>query len=1349
LETFPSAKTGYSFPVVGIGASAGGLKAIQALLAHLPNQTGMAYVIVQHLSRNFKSLMKEILEKETRLPVQMATDGLTLKPDNIYLIPAGRSLTITQNHFIVKDQDQDTPIHFVIDIFFHSLGVEAKDNAIGIILSGTGTDGSRGIRTIKEEGGMVLVQDPDSGDFDGMPLSAIDTHIVDFVLSPDEIAEKLKELADIRAGHSPPPDARQELGSSIPHIFGNVLPILKKQTAVDFGQYKPNTIQRRIEKHMTMHSVKDVEKYEAFLRSQPERVDELYEEILIGVTEFFRDPDAYQALEEKVFPQFLNKLVNHDQIRIWVSGCASGEEVYSIAILLFEFARAHGYTPNFTLLATDISGRALRKASSGAYFPHEIKRVPQELVDRYFLFDGEKYQIIPSVRDNIAFARNDLTLDPPFVNLDLIICRNLLIYLKNRAQRRAILNFHFGLNQGGYMMLGPSENILDLASSFLVLDDRWKIFQAQGATPSIRRYLTFSDVNRPIRKKIPVSTPIRQPDSFSRSHTRTALINLMLNRYPVPFAVFSMEGELVFSGGGAGQFMRVPGLSPNSNVFNMVSKASITALRDAQRRFQQQPGPFSYPDIQVDDHNELPRRTLFLEKLPLSEQDEVIMLEWRDASGDNGAGTTGETIHLKQEEAELLNVVKDLQEKLMAAEYEVENTLEQLETSNEELQAANEELIASNEELQSTNEELQSVNEELHTVNSELQTRNDELTRANDTIDNLISSMDVGALHLDMELRIQFFTPAFTQISSLSQGDIGTHIEKFRFKWQYPRLLNEVFQVLESGKILEREVMSEDRKEVFLVRLFPFKAGKKREGVVITFVNITRLKAVERTLKASEQNQKRILDAVPLIITIFSFAGTIKYINRPQGGYDRDQMIGTSIFDYTNQQNKSELQTLIEQVKTTGEIAQYPFISRSIEGGALRWQNVMVPIQTGKGDVEDLLTVSLKLDQQQLITEAEYTRLNHYASLMNNNATLFSLKDKDFTYQYTSPSMAELLKKPITAIVGQNDFSIFPEQVVHSLRALDQQVLSQQGNILSLDKYELGDLEFRTMSMRFLTKSKEGAIRIGQIGILLGEDFFLGSDSDVETQKRLERVVIDRTEALAAANQELRTITRSMAHDLRTPLRAIQSFGEILFRSLDERLSEQERVHFGKIMRQSRKMSQILSGLISYVKLGSIAVRKEWLDTKVIAREVWEELNHLLIEDQQELIFHNCPPIWADLFMTRQVITNLFSNSIKYRSPHRPLSVEFGAYSDDKTDRWVYYVKDNGIGFSPQHAERIFGVFERLHEGQQQDGYGVGLSIVKKSIELMGGRVWATSQIDQGATFYFNLPKEGGTELQS
>ncbi|MCB1317140.1 MAG: hypothetical protein KDK27_14355, partial [Leptospiraceae bacterium] len=591
VEEIPPDKSP-GFPLIGIGASAGGLNAIQVLFDNMPDDTGMAFVIIQHLSPDFKSMMVELLSRHTGMQIITVQDGVRVRPNCVYLMPASKSMTIQEGRLHLQNKDRSMPLDLPIDLFFNSLGNECADQSVGVILSGTGTDGSRGIKTIKEQGGMIMVQSPDSAQFDGMPVSSIATGLADYVLGPEEMAAELIDYFQRKPGDLSGSliAGRQETRS----VLQQILALIKYQEDVDFTLYKNETILRRLEKCMNIRHISSLEAYLDFLKKHPDEVRFLYRELLIGVTSFFRDTEAWDHLESDVIPALFKDKNALETVRVWVVGCSTGEEAYSLAILLNEYIQKNKLSNDFKIFATDIDKQAIDFASAGIYHEHVVGEFNSNRFKRYFTETEGRYQISKSIRERIVFARHNVIKDPPFIRMDMITCRNLLIYIAPTVQKKIILSFEFSLKRGGYLFLGSSESLGDISKDFHTINRKWKI------------YVLNEKVDRPVpivtdpeRRHLPLFQRRYEPRREEHIGYQDVFSEILIERYAPSCLIINEDFEVLYLTGGVDAFLNFPRKRMNVNLLNMVNEELSLTIRNAVRRASRDEDTLVYNNVPV------------------------------------------------------------------------------------------------------------------------------------------------------------------------------------------------------------------------------------------------------------------------------------------------------------------------------------------------------------------------------------------------------------------------------------------------------------------------------------------------------------------------------------------------------------------------------------------------------------------------------------------------------------------------------------------------------------------------------------------------------------------------------
>jgi two-component system CheB/CheR fusion protein len=823
--------------IVGIGASAGGLEAIESFFQEMPVDSGMAFVVIQHLSPDYKSMMVELLSRKTKIPVHRAEDGLKVKPDNIYLIPPKKNISIFHGKLILTNQKnrEEILINLPVDIFLKSLAEDQGDRAVAVILSGTGSDGTRGVRLIKERGGLVLVQDEASAKFDGMPKAAVSTGVADFILPPGEMPSQL--LAWLRHPYTVKQESKHKeirQDSGLTKLFS----LLRSKTQVDFTHYKMNTISRRIQRRIAVTQSQDLDAYVDYAAKIPAEVKSLYRELLIGVTSFFRDSDVMGQLEHQFLPQ-LFKTITDNELRFWIAGCSTGEEAYTIAILSCEVCEKLGVNADIKIFATDIDKEAIAKAGIGLFSESIAADLSPAVLTKYFYRRGDQYQIARRIREMIVFAQHNLVKDPPFTRIDFVSCRNLLIYLQPVLQQRALEMFNFSLKPGGMLLLGTSETTGTIDNFFESLDQKGKIYKALGKTNPVPVQIEHSQRNQNIQIPLPAGN-IRIPGrAAERSEGKLAqrLLNAISNWYVPLCVVVNEQLEVVYTTGDSrGLFTLPPGRAVYDITKMVDQKIAIPLATGIQKVFRTNEETI-YTNVRVREQNIERNLRLNIRSLPGRKTEApFVSVIFEDINEMTKDDLPPNECNLDEETDQRL---RDLEQELQFSRENLQATIEELETSNEELQATNEELLASNEELQSTNEELQSTNEELYTVNSEYQKKIMELTEAKNDIENLLSSSRIGTLILDEDLSIRHFSKSTKDLFNILESDIGRPLAHLSHKISDFDLITSVQKVQKSDETMEKRVKSENGK-CYLVRIIPYRVGPDSyAGIVVTIVDIS------------------------------------------------------------------------------------------------------------------------------------------------------------------------------------------------------------------------------------------------------------------------------------------------------------------------------------------------------------------------------------------------------------------------------------------------------------------------------------------------------------------------------
>jgi two-component system, chemotaxis family, CheB/CheR fusion protein len=898
-------------PVVGIGASAGGLEALEQFFNNVPHNTGMAFVVIQHLDPHYKGILCEILQRTTEMKVFTVTDLMRIKPNCVYVIPSNTSMSILNNSLHLFEPMETRGLRLPIDLFFRSLAADRNKNSIGIILSGMGSDGSLGLKAIKESNGFVLVQDPSSSKYDSMPRSAIESVVVDIIAPPNELPSKLIKLLD-QPFHEASIKESEKDSSSLEKI----VILLRAQTGHDFSQYKKNTLYRRIERRMGIHQLSKIASYVRYLQENSSEIDILFKELLIGVTSFFRDSDVWDHLKEKVLPSLLSNCKQSYMLRAWIPACSTGEEAYSLAMTFKEVIDKLKPEINLSLqvFATDLDANAIEIARKGIYPANILGDVSQDRLNRFFTKNEDQYRVTNELREMIVFAPQNVIKDPPFTKLDILICRNLLIYLEPDLQKKLLSLFHYSLNNGGVLILGSAETNSAQSRLYTLVDSKLRIYMKSGF-PKQEDLLDFPgsfSITKTNTGKNLTSTKV--PDNI-----QSLTDQILLQQYSPSSVLVTDQGDILYITGSTGKYLEPAAGKANMNLFAMARKGLRNELPAAFRKAKQNYEKVVLNNILIgsNEHEYTIDVTLQQIEKPLALQGKILVI-FTDASKMKvkQLKVRAKKHNSSDYETELENESLRLKEELQSAREEMQTSQEELKSTNEELQSTNEELQSTNEELTTSKEEMQSLNEELHTVNAELQSKVDDYARVNNDMNNLLNSIEIATLFLDRELKIRQFTVPSTKIFKLRSSDIGRLFTDQVNELDYPDLLNDSKEVLRTLIFVEKDVVTFD-KRWYKIRIMPYRTFQdKIDGLVITFIDITNSKLLEIALKKSQLMLRGFIQTIPSAIISLSSDGSVIEFN-PNAekllGRSRDKVIGQS-FSKLFIPEKS-INNLIEELK--------------------------------------------------------------------------------------------------------------------------------------------------------------------------------------------------------------------------------------------------------------------------------------------------------------------------------------------------------------------------------------------------------------------------------------------------
>ncbi|NTW52023.1 MAG: chemotaxis protein CheB [Chlorobiaceae bacterium] len=855
-------------PIIGVGASAGGLEAIEAFLGNIPADCGMAFVIVQHLDPVHKGFLVELLQRVTPMPVVQVIDRMPIKPGHVYVIPPNRDMSMLRGFLHLVDPVEPHGLRLPVDTFFRSMADDLQQYSIGVILSGMGSDGTLGLRAIKEKGGGVFVQDPATAKFDGMPRSAIDAGLADIVAAPDELILRITSyIAHQSMGFRP----RLQLEEKMLSGLEKVLIILRAQTRQDFSLYKKSTIYRRIERRMGIHQIESIAAYVRFLQENPQETELLFKELLIGVTNFFRDPDAWAVLKEKAIPVLIAAKPSGGTIRAWVAGCSTGEEAFSLAIVFLEVltsAELHGRY-QVQIFATDLDKDAIDKARIGLYPPNIVADVSSERLNRFFVRDDHGWRVSREVREMVVFAPQNVIMDPPFTRIDILVCRNLMIYWEQELQKKLLPLFHYSLNSSGILFLGSAETIGLFNFLFEPVSGKIRIYrkidQCQRAEG-----LEFPSSFTTSAMSLPGYVTEKENAGPSALNLKSFTDQVLLQNYTPSAVLTNAKGDIIYISGRTGKYLEPAAGKANWNIFAMVREGLRHDLEQLFGMSMTSNEPVARKGIhsRIDGESLMVNLTVQRLESPDSMKNLVLVVfSTPDMPEVVNVVEQGLNKEKRKGRVDVLELeIKHARDEILTIREEMQSSQEELKSANEELQSANEELQSTNEELTTSKEEMQSLNEELQTVNHELQSKVTELSQANNDMKNLLNSTDIATLFLDESLNIRRFTTRTATIIKLIASDVGRPVTDIVTDLDYPLLADDAREVLQTLVFREKQVTATDGRW-FNVRIMPYRTQENRiDGLVITFSDISAGKRLELNLLKADRRFVSAIDSAGMIV---------------------------------------------------------------------------------------------------------------------------------------------------------------------------------------------------------------------------------------------------------------------------------------------------------------------------------------------------------------------------------------------------------------------------------------------------------------------------------------------------
>ena len=1349
-------------PMVAIGASAGGLEPFEKFFDSMPVDSGLAFAVIQHLSPDFESMMDELLSRHSSMDIKRVVDGLAVKPNTIYLNPPRSDMIVEDGQFKLTPRPKSDQLNLPIDIFFSSLAIEYKDKAIAIILSGTGSDGTRGAALVKEADGKVLVQSPASAKFDGMPRSIIESGNFDGIATPAKLPTFIERIL---AGKSIEGEIIEDIGADpAKHAFN----IMRDKYGTDFGYYKEATLRRRFERRAQL-SGSDQEAYARSLEQDPAELDALYADLLIDVTAFFRDRKAFEAIEKHAIRP-LGKLMTHDrQIRVWIPGCSSGEEAYSFAIAFAEYARENNLPLNVKILATDIHQRSLGAAAQGIYAKENLKGLSEDQIERYFEKHVDYYQINQNLRRLVVFSQHNLLRDPPFTRMDIVSCRNVLIYFLEEAQRKTLALFHFALTVNGVLFLGPSESLGHLEDEFDTLDRRWNIFKKLRDTRLVEATSLLprdSKTNRPSDLHVPFLTGRNGTlQRFQRAHSEA--LELLVKQYAPSGFLLNKRGEVIHVFGSAGEYVKIDGGIFSNKIIDLIDpqlRLAVTTgleqLSSAKKRnFERR--VIITNENEIDDSVTVSLRSLTETSFALGH----VLLTLETISIPMGKDDAPLPKYLDSTEASSLlrQRIIDLEADLQATEESLQSMVEELQTSNEELQATNEELMASNEELQSTNEELHSVNEELYTVSAEHQRKIDELTVLTDDMNHLLKATSIGIVFLDEHRRIRRFTPSATAAFNLLPQDIGRPFNHTTYRFDTVDLEEIMKRVDETGRPAEQEIAVDDRE--YFLNVLPYKTSvKDASGVVMTLVDVTEIKRSNRKrLKDKEIFETTVNDLSEAVIRVNMQSGNIDLCNDVYAQYYNKKAVDIIGKPFAEIVGPKRAKFRINSLKSyqPGDTFTEQAI---VQGGALEGRVLSRNIRL-IGD-DNGSTIAFQGTAQDITEEYRYAEALEALIAVEDSSDI----DFDSAIQQVLEIGCNYLGLPsaMSARIEGDDF------IIEHVHGQGKGGVSP-GSILKYADtfcYFLPQ-EFEPVSVSHVGQSrlksencyKQTKIEtyIGLRTVTSGEHYgaisFTSDQPHTHEFTDMERTMtqlLSRTVGaflerkiqvqalekrqleLEDVNEGLKRFTYLASHDLQEPLRKIQQSGELLDSDYGKLLDEEGKYFLDIMTNSASRMRVLIEDLLLYSASANEPLDRDFVSLDDLVQSALSDLSDKIDDKKAVFTLKPLPKVACDQGVLGQVFVNIISNSLKYTKAGKKPRISITTKSLKSQTRII--IKDNGIGMNLKPTVNIFDPFIRLHSKSKYSGSGIGLAICKSICDRHGWDIGVKSELNKGTSVIISIP---------
>ncbi len=1284
--------------------------------------------------------MDELLARHTFLPIQVIEDNMELKPNHIYLNPPQKFVELIGNRFKLTEKE-DKKLSYPISKFFESLASEFQFQSAAIVLSGTGSDGSEGIKYIKEHGGLVIAQDPQTAKFDGMPKNAILTGAVDKICSIENIPAELDQFLNRKEVLNFDAKTVERHQNQIDKIIS----IIKRETNVNFEDYKISTIYRRTVRRMGIQGYTNLKDYTEYLEKTPVEAHNLAGELLIGVTSFFRDEKAFVSIAENVIPKIIEANTESKTIRVWVPACSTGEEAYSLAMLFKNYLRKHDLQFEVTIFATDLDGEAIRLASQRILPESVINEVPARIFRSYFVAQKKGYTIAKEIRDMVVFSQHNIIQDPPFSNIDLLSCRNFLIYLNGDIQQRLFQLFQFSLKKNGYLFLGSSESLGKASDQFSEIDSKHNIFLNINSKKSADLRAKTEKLPEPPKPNTgTVKAAVH--DRFAYNTSKRLLNDIqeaIIQEFTPDTVVFSDSFELIHTTGRVSQWLKLPKGVITTNLVRMLPDEMSLPFELLANKVLKAGEPLILSNVQLNEdlkkvYSGVDRIEIEIKRLPDQGGQTFLAASFKEMEED-----------LDTDPSNKVDLSAASKDKINVLERELRINQENLQSTIEELEASNEELQATNEELQSSNEELESVNEELYTVNAEFQEKVVELSESNNDLNNLIQSTEIAILFLDSNLQIRKYTPAVKKILQLMPQDIGRHISHFRSNLQLKDFISHVERVHETMIPFESTVVDSSGQE-FIIRIAPFITSRKEvKGVVLSFVDVSsvskanrKLELISESMDSASMKFKEQSDLFNLItnninemVSLHDLNGSFKYVTPScyqLTGYNDIELIemqpsqlmadeksqkrwaekfkeliygkNVGVIKYkikTKNQNEQWLETVLKQVTdSSGEISMLIAITRDFNEIARMEQLVDQSSMVVEQTTNSVVITDL---------EGKITFTNRAFELITgfDENEVLGRKPGDFLQgEETDPETVAIMHD---AIEERQPFDV--DVINYSKSGEKYWIHIHCEPMINKDNQMVGFFSIQ----HEVTNQKEYEFQIRKLNDLLRE-------------KNLK---------LEGLNKNLQQFAYIASHDLKTPLRNIKGMIELIKKKRDQISQEKLDEYFKIIYKASNEMDRLIENLLEYSRSGQINEDLEWIDLNEVMNELRQVFKDPLHEVDGEMRFDSdVKRIRVYPILFKRLLINLITNAIKYRSD-RSLRIHISCVENENSYR--FSVSDNGIGIEKDQFENIFKIFTTLQK--RDDSTGIGLSVTKNIAQIHKGDIWVESEPGKGSTFFFDIQK--------